>query len=246
MIRKDFHVHSTFSDGKHDPEEIVLEAIRLGMTDLGFSDHSWTSFDESWCMARDRIPEYCSTIRALQKKYEDRIRIHLGIEQDYYADLSAGDYDYVIGSVHYVRKDGVYLEVDESAEIFEKNVREHYGGDYVAFAADYYELVGNLARKTGADIIGHFDLITKFNEGDRLFSTAEARYIQAARRAADRLLAHGKIFEINTGAMCRGCRTAPYPSASLQEYIRSRGGTFILSSDSHDKGTLMYGFRELE
>ena len=36
----DLHVHTTFSDGKNTPEEIVLEAIRRGMDTIGFSDHS--------------------------------------------------------------------------------------------------------------------------------------------------------------------------------------------------------------
>ena len=51
MIREDFHVHTVFSDGKDTPEDMVLSAIERGMTAIGFSDHSTTPCDQSYCMA---------------------------------------------------------------------------------------------------------------------------------------------------------------------------------------------------
>ena len=54
----DLHVHSTFSDGENEPGEIVLAAIAKGVKTLGFSDHSYTGFDESYCMQKDRQTEY--------------------------------------------------------------------------------------------------------------------------------------------------------------------------------------------
>ena len=100
--------------------------------------------------------------------------------------------------------------------------------------------------KCGADIIGHFDLISKFNEAGALFDEADPRYIAASRAAADALLKTGKPFEINTGAISRGYRTAPYPSKALRDYIRQKGGSFLLSSDSHAKESLCCGFDMLE
>ena len=38
MILVDRHIHSTFSDGENTPEEIVQEAIKRKMTEIGFSD----------------------------------------------------------------------------------------------------------------------------------------------------------------------------------------------------------------
>ena len=101
-------------------------------------------------------------------------------------------------------------------------------------------------RKTNADIIGHFDLITKFNEGNRFFDEDNPRYISACNDALDSLLETGKPFEINTGAVSRGWRKSPYPSAKILEYIASHNGSVILSSDSHSKDTLMYKFAECE
>ena len=46
MTHRDFHIHTTFSDGKCTPEELVLLALEKGMTHIGFSDHSYTPFDD--------------------------------------------------------------------------------------------------------------------------------------------------------------------------------------------------------
>lgn len=51
----DLHTHTTFSDGRNTPEEMVLSAIGMGMSTLGISDHSYTSFDESYCIPRHRL-----------------------------------------------------------------------------------------------------------------------------------------------------------------------------------------------
>jgi histidinol-phosphatase (PHP family) len=95
------------------------------------------------------------------------------------------------------------------------------------------------------DIVGHFDLITKFNEQKRLFDTDSPRYRAAARRAMERLVAAGKIFEINAGAMNRGYRTEPYPSVALLRQLREMGGKIILSSDAHSPQSVYGGFETL-
>ena len=53
MIREDYHVHTTFSDGRNSMEEMVLSAVSMGMQKIGFSDHSHTSFDLSYCMKKE-------------------------------------------------------------------------------------------------------------------------------------------------------------------------------------------------
>ena len=76
--------------------------------------------------------------------------------------------------------------------------------------------------------------------------TDDPAYISAWQRAADRLLPLGKPFEINTGAVSRGWRSAPYPDMRIIEYIREHGGRFILSSDSHSSDTIAFGFDRFE
>ena len=102
MIPCNYHTHTCFCDGKHTPEEMVLEAIRLGCKELGFSGHSHTPFDDSFCMSKENTLAYIDTVRNLQKQYAEQIKIYLGIEQDYHSPESTEGYDYILGSVHYV------------------------------------------------------------------------------------------------------------------------------------------------
>lgn len=242
MELKDLHVHTNFSDGANTPEEMVLAAIKKGMTVIGFSDHSYTSIDRQYCMPKERLPEYRAEIARLSEKYKDRIRILCGIEQDYYADDPGEGFDHVIGSVHYVRFGNEYASVDISAERLRGAVETYCGGDPYVFAERYFETVADVVRKTGATIIGHFDLLSKFNETDPLFDERHPRYVAAWRKAADALLKTGVPFEINFGAISRGKKSVPYPSKEMREYIRERGGSFILSGDAHFTDALCFGF----
>ena len=98
------------------------------------------------------------------------------------------------------------------------------------------------ADRDDIDIIGHFDLIAKYNEGNNLFDETHPRYLAAAKAAIDRLLAAGKPFEINTGAIASGYRTVPYPAPALLSYLRGQGGKVILSSDAHSPENIAFSF----
>lgn len=238
MILQDFHTHTTYCDGKNSPEEMVLAAIERGMEKLGLSCHSYTDFDTSYCIKKEKIADYQAEIRSLAEKYKDKIQVFCGVEQDYFSDCTTEGFDYVIGSVHYVKKDGLYLAIDISEEMFVDHVKKHYGGDFIALCEDYFAIIGDVAKKTNASIIGHFDLVSKFNEGDKLFDSSNERYIDAAKKAVDKILESGKVFEINTGAITRGLRTQAYPDKRIMDYIKEKGGKFILSSDSHSTESL--------
>lgn len=236
----DLHVHTDICDGKDSPEAVAAAAARMGLSCLGFSGHSHTPFDGSYCMSEAGTEDYRRRVNALKEQYRGRLRILCGLEQDFYAPPAEG-YDYLIGSVHYVLKDGIYYPVDESAAASEEMIAA-FGGDPMAAAEAYYALVGQVAEKTGCRIIGHFDLITKFNEQKPLFDTAHPRYRRAWQQAAEKLLTRDIPFEINFGAIFRGYRQVPYPSAEQLRYLKARGARFVLSSDSHSAETLCGGF----
>ena len=245
MRLQDFHVHTTYSDGANTPEEMVRAAIEKNMSAIGFSDHAHTAFDESYCMKKDAAESYRGEIEALKEKYRSSIRVLCGIEQDYYSDVPTSGCDYVIGSVHYLKAGEEYIPVDEDADtLFAASVR-FFGGDIYALAEEYFRTAAGVVEKTGADLIGHFDLISKFNEQVPMFDEHHPRYIAAWKAAADALLKTGVPFEINTGAMSRGYKSGPYPSPEIQQYIRERGGKFILSGDSHSAETLCFAFEKL-
>ena len=245
MIRN-LHTHTLFCDGENSAEELVLKAIELGIDELGFSGHSYTFFDESYCMSKQKTVEYKQEIHRLKEKYNEKIKILLGIEQDYYSNEPTDDYDYVIGSVHYVKKGEVYIPIDESKEILENAVKTYYNGDIYALIEDYYLCVSDIFNKTKCDIIGHFDLITKFNENNALFDENNERYIRAVDNALEKLFETDAIFEVNTGGMARGYKKTPYPSQRIIEKIKNRKKKLLFSSDCHNKEQLLYGFDLVE
>jgi len=240
--RSNYHTHTLFCDGTDTPEELILEAIRLGCPELGFSGHSYTFFDESYCMSKAATEQYKAAIRALAEKYRAQITVRLGIEQDIFSDAPTEGYDYVIGSVHYVKKDGQYLPVDLSRECQIESVAQYYGGDFYAYAEDYYRTVAGVYERTHCDILGHFDLISKYNEDGSLFDPDHPRYRAAALAALETLVRTPAVFEINYGAMARGLRTSPYPAPWMLNYIRTHGCRTIPSSDCHDRQCLLFGF----
>lgn len=247
--KMNFHTHTTYCDGKESVERMIQAAIGKGFTRLGFSGHVFNDFrpedQEVWCMSPERTEQYMAEVRSLAEKYRDTIEIFCGVEQDFCSAVPTDGYDYVIGSVHYVEKDGQYYCVDESPEVLETAIREGFGGDPYALTKRFFEMEAEVVQKTNATFIGHFDLVTKFNEGNRYFDPMDKRYRTAALTAMDALLETGKPFEINTGGMYRGLRTEPYPSVQLLRDLHERKGEILLSSDSHDGKSLGFQFAEM-
>ena len=246
MIATDLHTHTRYSDGENTPEEMIQAAIRLDMDCIGFSDHSYTPFDEGYCMSPEATKAYKEEISELRQKYRDQIRVCLGVEQDYYSPEGVSGYEYVIGSVHYIKLGGLYVSVDDGKETFIKNVEDYFGGDYIAFSELYYATVADVVRQTHADIIGHFDLVSKYNGDNELFNEQDPRYVLSWQKAVDELIHTEKPFEINTSQIAKGRKDHPYPSPDIIEYIQKKSGHFVLSSDSHSTRTLCYGFSDYE
>ena len=240
-----FHTHTVLCDGKLTAEQMVKAAIDRGFTALGFTGHSYLPFDNKWCMTPATTRLYKETVLALREKYAGVIDIFLGVEQDYCSDTPTADYDYVIGSAHCIEIGGEYFSVDFRAEEQRRIVNDYYGGDFLPFIERYYKTVADVHKKTNADIIGHFDLVSKFNEGCVFFDENTARYKDAAIEALESILKDHKLFEVNSGSMYKLGRTAPYPSVFLLKELFARGGEVILSSDSHDANSLGYKFPEM-
>ena len=237
----DLHTHTTFSDGANSPEEMVRAAMEKGLECLGFSEHSPLSWDE--CGIRPEAAGlYRREIARLKETYAGRIRILCGLERDYCSE-DREDYDYVIGSVHWLRMpDGFPLPMDWTAEKLRAGVERYFDGDWYALAEAYYTQEADVVRKTRCNIIGHFDLLTKFKEQQPYLDETHPRYRAAWQKAADALLETGAVFEVNTGAMSRGYRSGPYPSAEIRTYLAARGAKMILSSDAHRKEHLTWAF----
>ena len=239
---QDLHMHTTFCDGKDTPEQMVLSAIEKGLKVVGISCHSYTHFTSECCVTPENELVFVKTVNELKKKYADKIKVLVGIEKDYFTTASNGEYDYVIGSVHYYKRGEKYNFIDRAKNEFIRSVNELFNGDYYSAVEEYYQTMEDVVEKTNCDIIGHIDLVTKFNQDYNLFDETHPRYVNAYKKAIDKLVKYNKPFEINTGAISRGYRVEPYPSKQVLEYIKSKGGTFILSSDSHSKENIAYQY----
>ncbi len=243
MIRNNYHTHTVFCDGSDTAEDIVKTAINMGCTEIGFTGHSYTDIpdEDPFCMTLENTDLYIKEISRLKREYEGKIKILLGVEQDYYSTQKTDTYEYVIGSVHYVLKDGVYISIDYSKQVLIDAVNRFYNGDFYALAEDYYNLVGDIYNKTKCDIVGHFDIITKFNENKDLFDVNNKRYVDAYTKALNKLMGKGLCFEVNFGAVARNYRTTPYPQKEILNKIIENKEKIIYSSDCHNKENLLFG-----
>ncbi len=254
------HTHTCYCDGRDAPEDMIKQAVSLGFRTLGFSGHGYCSHDTDACMTVDGEAEYYHEIRRLREKYRDVIDVRLGMERDYFNENHFFTYEYEIGSVHYIEKEGEYICVDNTAEIMEKGIEEHFGGSVRAYVEHYYETVSDVLNKTGADIVGHIDLVKKFNRGYRYFDEDAGWYRECAIEAVRRIAAQDTapreavrdligggprpVFEINMGGMAKGYTDQPYPAQFLVEEIDRLGCGILLSSDCHDRTKMNYQFSE--
>ena len=202
----DLHMHTVFSDGLSVSEDYIQEAVKRGFLSIGFSEHSFTAFDLSFCMSEERSSVYLKKIPLLKEQYKDKLEIYMGEEK---------------------------RAVDHNEKFALETADKYFGGDYTAYAAAYFPKLAELSKMPEVDIIAHFDLVTKFNEGGKYFDENDVRYRDAATSAMEKLSEAGKIFEINTGAITRGYRSKPYPSEYLLGVLHAIGGKITFSSDSH-------------
>lgn len=234
------HTHTVYSDGKNTMEENVKQAIQKGMYALGFSDHSDTPCDESYCMKLAEYPNYLRELTLLKEKYKEEISIYAGIELDYDSDPDTSAFDYCLASVHYIVRNGKTYPIDHTLAQQEQCCEEVFGGDKLAMAKCYYDQLVAHVKRCNPTFVGHFDVITKFS----FMPEEDPRYQKIAANALEEIVKVCPYIEVNTGAIARKCRTAPYPARFLLEKMRSLGAKPVLGSDSHQKENLTFWFDE--
>ena len=234
-----FHTHTCFCDGKNTPEQVVIAAIDKGFSAIGFSGHGYTDFDLRYCM-KD-LDGYISEISRLKEKYAAKIKIFLGAEEDAFQPVDRKRFDYVIGSSHYFCINGEYLPIDSGLERFKKCL-EAFSYDIPRMAEIYYSSFCSYIKARRPDIIGHFDLLTKYDELDESLFFKNSEYNRIAEKYIAEAAESGCVFEVNTGAIARNLRTTPYPMENLLYVLKEKGSRILLSSDSHNIDTLDFAF----
>ena len=184
-------------------------------------------------------------------------------------DFAAPGAEYTIGSTHFVPVPGSsvwsapaafgthregsenwdLIGVDGDSSLLHDQCRQYYGGDFYALSADYYRFEAMVAARLHPTLIGHFDLITRFNDlsradGGHFLDETSERYLLPARRAMEALVPYGLPFEINCGAVNRGRKKELYPRPELLRHLHALGGEIVISADAHQKELLDGGFEE--
>ena len=239
MILSNLHTHTVYSDGKQTIEENIIEAIKKGFDSIGFSDHGFTGFDSSYCIKKENQDLYKNEILSLKKKYQDKIEVYYGYELDVTGEATDKEnLDFSIGSYHYVKTPDGYKTIDECKETHFALLKNYFDSDPNRLAKSYYEDLVPLVTALKPDILGHFDLVTKYGSMDE----ESPLYRKCALEALIGCLEKVELIEVNTGAISRGHRSVFYPSPYFLDELRIHGAKLILSSDSHDKINLDASF----
>ena len=254
-----YHNHSLHSDGRASPRAMLAEAERLGLDELGISDHlvldphGDTPF---WSMEPSRLGGYLDTLADLRDDGAQRLRI--GIEADWLPGqqgaiaeaLDDPRYDYAIGSVHQV----MGLHVDSAPE----RLGRLGPGAMEALYQRYWALVRDMAHSGLFDIAAHLDLPKKLHgrpsaamqRGDRADGSAAAHRRDAlphvgdapnVEEALDAIAASGMTVELNTAGWDMPCRCC-YPSPRILAACHARGIPVTIGADAHSAVHLLRHF----
>ena len=242
---QNLHTHSRFCDGKNTVEEMILAAIDKGFDSIGFSGHSYMFYaapDHS--MSIEGTEEYKREVRRLAETYRGTIDVFCGLELDMYSQIDLSGYDYLIGSVHYLKIGDEYVGFDRAAPVVKGVIDKYFDGDGMRYAKAFYATVSHLPEYGNIDVLGHFDLITKHCEKENFFDPTSPEYLKYAKETIDSLVGKIPFFEVNTGAIARNYRTSPYPSLELMKEFKQRGFGAVISSDCHKAEQLDIAFED--
>ncbi len=212
-----------------EPREYVNQAIKAGLTEVGFSDHApLVAYDDPrYTMRHEQLPDYHGMMDAVRKQFPN-FTVKVGIEADYIpgfedktrAILEAYPYDFVIGSIHFI-DNWAFDDPDQHVKWKNKDIDRVY--------RDYYELLRKSAASGLFDIMGHVDLVKKFGHRPAADMTSEVRATAKVFKDA------GVTVEINTSGLRKPVKEI-YPSLEVLKIYHDAGVPITFSSDSHEPG----------
>lgn len=218
----DYHMHTLFSDGKDHYPAYLEVARRKDLAEIGFSDHI-TMAAVDWCVKEIDYPVMKENLKSLCNDFSEDVQVRFGIEVDYFPDkeeelrqlIAYFPADYVIGSVHFIGDWN--FDTDQS----------YYG----KWSNDelyrmYFELIQRAAKSRLFDIIGHLDLIKKFQCWPESDQTPLFEETIKVIKEAD------VVIELNTSGFDRPCGDF-YPNRKMLEIAARYGVPITLGSDAH-------------
>lgn len=242
-----FSYHGGHSGGfcrhaKDDLEAVAETAIARGFTHYGLSEHcprdrSQDLYPEEHDLGPEGLAAafeaYTERAFALRERYADRIELVVGFETErlppdgwaarMQALRASAPFEYVVGSVHDV--DGTY--VDYTAETTAELAERLGGRD--ALHARYFDAVADMVETLRPEVVGHLDLVRKFDGPAASFSSAVRPHIERALAA---VAACGAVLDVNCGAHRRGLSPV-YPLPDILARAARMGIPVTLGDDSH-------------
>ncbi len=247
MTKSNCHTHTVYCDGKNTVKEMIESAVDKKFCSLGFSGHSPMNFNNEWAMNKEKLNSYISEIKNLKAEFKDRIDVLCGIELDAdFCDVNLSEFDYVIGSMHQFRDGEKDYPIDLSANDLQSTVELLFSGSWLEMCKEYFLKLSEFICAVKPDVVGHFDLVTKYNEQGRFFDESDPAYQKFALDAVDKILScvNGIIFEVNTGAMYRVGKSNPYPAPFIMKHLKDKSTKITITSDSHCTDSLDFAFDE--
>ena len=235
----DYHMHTPLCrHATGEPTEYAAHALRVGLDEIGFSDHNPMIRDDydDWHMRLDQLDEYVEKVEQARRDHPS-LTIKLALEVDYLPgheewirDLAARhSWDYFIGSVHYVTD---AWDLDNPKKLSEWQHRDPF-----EVWSNYFERLGQAAASGLFEIIGHADLCKKFcfypkQDCTHLFE----RFLKTARK-------HQVAIEINTAGLRKDCKEM-YPSRPILKLASQMGVALTFASDAHAPEEVGMNFSE--
>ncbi len=226
----DYHLHTArCCHAAGTLEEYLTEAEKKCLEEIGFADHfplGLLGYEprKQVTMHPEELETYMNQVNVLKKR-SSSISIKLGIEIDYlpgYEDrinelLGRFEFDYVIGSIHFIG-DWDFTHPVYADDYKHKDLEEIY--------RHYYELVSQAIKSGLFDIIGHIDVVKKF--GYRPASNFDSTRLAIARLLKET----NTCLELNTAG-----KDAPvgefYPDRDFLALCCAEGVDITLGSDAH-------------
>ncbi len=235
----DYHMHTPLC--RHavgEPTEYAARAVKLGLKEIGFSEHSPMPRDDfdDWRMLSGDLDEYVAKVQKARRDHPG-LAIKLSLEVDYLPgqetwirELAARhSWDYLIGAVHYVSDS---WDLDNPKKISKWKERD----PFEVWSA-YFERL-TLATESGLfETIAHADLCKKFcfypkQDCTPLFK----RFLKAAKRK-------DVAMELNTSGLRKDCKEI-YPSPQIVILAAQMGVPITFASDAHSPGEVGMNFVE--
>ena len=236
-VLTDYHLHLRTDDvGQADEafteenvERYLAAASEKGIEELGVSEHIYRFTDalELWrhpyweSQAHDDLDAYCEFVRTTPLKLGIEADFIRGAEDRTASLLEAHDFDYVVGSVHFLGDDGAVD--DRRYDVWESD------GDPDSLWRRYFEWIAEAARSGLFDILAHPDLIKIWGDDRPLPARDPRHYYEPAVEAVAET---GIAVEVSTAGLRKHVGEL-YPSQAFAEMCVDAGASFALSSDAH-------------